>query len=73
MKRKPQVKRALVKRFRPWLFWWPCLVCRQEFRRELGWRKRRWLSPDLFVWEVVCVECCPTEPEAYRAITGAVP
>jgi hypothetical protein len=57
-------------------FWTLCEVCRKEFRREAGWRLRRYaFSIDGANTEHVyaCAECCPTEHEAYAVLVGCRP
>lgn len=72
MKRDPPVehRRQVAVRFWPWLLWHECMKCRNEFRREWGWKMKRFIAPEMLEVRAVCAECCPAEPEAYKAITG---
>lgn len=49
----------------PWFFWEECLFCKQEFRREQGWRfQTRMNSP----WDYACNSCCPSREECDKRI-----
>jgi hypothetical protein len=75
VKREPPVhhQRKVMDRVLPWFFWRLCIECHREFVREPGWRNKWMDTPVSFQVDYVCAECCPTEPEAYHALTGRKP
>lgn len=69
MKRKEKIKnkyRHSVYKVRSWFFWNKCAKCKDEFRRERGWR----FLTGPFVggmgkWRYLCASCCNNEQHAH--------
>ena len=59
-----------LRTFHPLLFWYPCVSCGKEFRRELGWAFRwlqsRWIGGEPSKWNHQQLYCCSEcDVEAY--------
>lgn len=63
MKRKKR-KEYKIKLIWPRFCWHFCELCKQEFKREYGWKVFFSFVPDKFV----CYDCCPTQKELEKRI-----
>jgi len=61
MKREPEHNQYEITKCNPWFFWQDCLFCRQEFRREDGWRFVLQRTGGHVMWTYSCAECSTTK------------
>lgn len=76
MKLKRETPIFYLKKIFPRYFWIECDVCHKEFKKEYGWKYRKYWT-DRIEYKHICNECAPTEQEAieigerYRFIDNA--
>lgn len=70
MKRESEYNQYEVSKCNPWFFWQDCLFCKQEFRREDGWRFSLQRGGNRVISSFSCAECSTTKQHLEDNIKG---